>query len=146
MKGRPVPDSSPTLHHVVFCVERKNQDQAAAFWQDLGFSFVEIDLPDVGLRVLLDWDRGIEIISPSEPAGPEAADVTDFLRLHGEGVYSVVVRTADVAGPISVAERHGARVDFQQHRGSESEGFQLDEARLSPFFGMPVTLLATDLS
>jgi 4-hydroxyphenylpyruvate dioxygenase-like putative hemolysin len=140
-----VPNPTPGLHHVVFCVHHQNQDQAAAFWRDLGFVFAEIDLPDIGLRVLLDWDRGIEIISPSESAGPQAQDVTDFLRLHGEGVYSVVVRTTSVAGPIAVAERHGARVDFQQHRGGEGEGFELDEARLSPVFGMPVTLLATDL-
>ncbi len=141
-----MPDSTPKLHHVVFCVEPKNLERATAFWQDLGFTFAELDLPDVGLRVLLDWDGGIEIISPSQPETPEAADVTDFLRVHGEGVYSVVVRTPEVAGPISVAERHGARVDFQQHRGGENEGFELDEARLSPVFGMPVTLLATDLA
>ena len=146
MKGLSVPNSAPSLHHVVFCVYQQNQDQAAAFWRDLGFAFADIDLPDVGLRVLLDWDRGIEIISPAENAGPEALDVRDFLRLHGEGVYSVVVRTTDVAGPISVAERHGARVDFQQHRGGEGEGYELDEAKLSPIYGMPVTLLATDLN
>ena len=58
----------------------------------------------------------------------------------------MVIRTADVAGPISVAERHGARVDFQQHRGGEGEGYELDEARLSPIYGMPVTFLAIDLS
>ena len=135
----------PALHHVVFCVERANQDVAAAFWIDLGFEFAEIDLPDVGLRVLLDWNRGIEIISPTSTELPEAADVVDFLRERGEGVYSVVVRTSEVEGPIAVALRHGARVDFQQHRGGESEGFQLDEARLSAVHGMPVTLLATDL-
>jgi hypothetical protein len=139
-----VTNSVPALHHVVFCVQRENQDRAASFWQELGFAFVDIDLPDVGLRVLLDWDRGIEIISPTAAAGPEAADVAQFLAERGEGVYSVVVRTADVAAPISVAERYGVRVDYQQHRGSQEEGYQLDEARLSPLFGMPVTVLATD--
>jgi methylmalonyl-CoA/ethylmalonyl-CoA epimerase len=143
-----VPDSPaiavPALHHVVFCVHRENQDHAASFWQDLGFTFVDIDLPDVGLRVLLDWDRGIEIISPTGATVPEAADVEEFLAQRGEGVYSVVVRTADVAGPIAVAERYGARVDYQQHRGGPEEGYHLDEARLSPWHGMPVTFLATD--
>lgn len=139
-----MPDAVPALHHVVFCVHRDNQDRAASFWKDLGFTFVDIDLADVGLRVLLDWDRGIELISPTAAAGPEAEDVQQFLAQHGEGVYSVVVRTAEIAGPISVAERYGARVDYQQHRGGESEGYQLDEARLNPLYGMPVTFLATD--
>lgn len=139
-----VPVSVPALHHVVFCVHRDNQDRAASFWQELGFTFVDIDLADVGLRVLLDWDRGIEIISPTAANLPEAAEVAEFLTSRGEGVYSVVVRTAEIAGPISVAERYGARVDYQQHRGGAAEGYELDEARLSPLHGMPVTFLATD--
>ena len=135
-------EALPALHHVVFCVQRENQDEAADFWRALGFEFVDIDLPDVGLRVLLDWGRGIEIIAPTAVAGAEAADVEEFLEQHGEGVYSVVVRTADIAGPISVAAKHGAEVEFQQHRGGA--GFALDEARLRPVHGMPVTILATD--
>ena len=135
-------EALPALHHVVFCVQRENQDEAADFWRALGFEFVDIDLPDVGLRVLLDWGRGIEIIAPTEAAGPEAADVEEFLEQQGEGVYSVVVRTADIAGPISIAATYGAEVEFQQHR--EGTGFALDEARLHPLHGMPVTLLATD--
>jgi methylmalonyl-CoA/ethylmalonyl-CoA epimerase len=133
----------PCLHHVVFCVHREHQDDAAAFWRDLGFEFAEIDLPDVGLRVLLDWDRGIEIISPTDLVVDESAQVRRFLDERGEGVYSVVVRTTDIAAPVSIAERHGATVAFQQHRGDEN--FQLDEVMLDPIHGMPVTFLATDL-
>jgi 4-hydroxyphenylpyruvate dioxygenase-like putative hemolysin len=135
-------ETLPGLHHVVFCVQREHQDEAADLWRAIGFEFVDIDLPDVGLRVLLDWGRGIEIIAPTEAAGPEAADVEAFLEQHGEGVYSVVVRSADIAGPIAIAAKYGADVEYQQHR--EGPGFTLDEARLRPVHGMPVTLLATD--
>jgi hypothetical protein len=135
-------EALPSLHHVVFCVQRENQDDAADFWRALGFEFVDIDLFDVGLRVLLDWGRGIEIIAPTETAGPESAEFEEFLEQHGEGVYSVVVRTVEIAGPISIASRYGANVAFQQHR--EGPGFALDEARLHPLHGMPVTILATD--
>jgi hypothetical protein len=55
----------PSLHHVVFCVEPDNQDAAADVWRTLGLEFVEILLADVSLRVLLDWTRGVEIISPT---------------------------------------------------------------------------------
>ena len=138
-----MPEPLPRVHHVVFCVHRKHQDEAAAFWADLGFTFTDIDLPDLGLRVLLDWDRGIEIISPTDSAGDESAHARRFLDEQGEGVYSIVVRTIDITEPVSIAARHGAAVAFQQHRSDEN--FELDEAMLHPIHGMPVTILATDL-
>lgn len=66
-----------------------------------------------------------------------------FLNDHGEGVYSVVIRTSEVARPIAVATRHGADLEFQQHR--EGEGFELDEATIRTAEGMSVTFLATDI-
>jgi 4-hydroxyphenylpyruvate dioxygenase-like putative hemolysin len=135
-------DATPSLHHVVFCVRSENQESAAAFWRDLGFEFVDIDLPEIGLRVLLDWDRGVEVIAPTEGAGEMAAPFLQFLDEHGEGVYSVVVRTVDVDAPISIAARYGATVEYQQHR--DDAGYSLDEASLNPLHGMRVTFIATD--
>ena len=136
-------DMRPCLHHVVFCVEHAHQDHAADLWKDLGFELAEIDLPDVGLRVLLDWSRGVEIISPSDVNAAEGARVQEFLDAHGEGVYSVVVLTNDIDGPVSVAARYGATLVLRQDRGGD--GFALEEAMLSPVHGMPVTFIATDL-
>ncbi len=133
----------PHVHHVVLCVHRATQDEAASYYRDLGFEFAQFELDDVGLRVLLDWDGGMEIISPTDDAGPEAEHARQFLEERGEGVYSVVVRSADVEGPRSLAARSGARPEFEQHR--EGEGYWLDEVRLSPVHGVSVTLLATDL-
>lgn len=134
--------STARLHHIVFCVHRSNQDQAADLWRDLGYTFTEIDLADVGLRVLLDWSGGIEIISPTS-VGPETAYVHDFLHTRGEGLYSVVLRTEDLDGAREVAQRHGASVAFEQDRSGE--GYVLHEAMLTPVLGMPITLLSTDL-
>ena len=138
-----MPDARPVLHHVVFCVERAHQDEAASLWTELGFEFVEIDLADVGLRVLLDWGRGIELISPSDARGEEGARVRRFLDERGEGVYSVVVLTSDIDGPAAVAARYGATLLLRQDRGGD--GFALEEAMLSPVHGMPITFIATDL-
>ncbi len=136
-------DMRPSLHHVVFCVERAHQDDAANFWKDLGFEFAEIDLADVGLRVLLDWTRGIEIISPSDINAAEGARVQQFLAERGEGVYSVVVLANDIDDPLSVAARYGATPQMRQDRSGD--GFALEEATLSPVYGMPITFIATDL-
>jgi len=137
-----MPDSVPALHHVVFCVHREHQDGAADFWRGLGFEFIDIDLVEEGLRVLLDWSRGIEVISPTDPSRAEATEVVKFLEQQGEGVYSVVVRTADADASVSIAERYGATVEFRQHRDGT---FPLDEVRLSPLHGMSVTILVTDM-
>jgi hypothetical protein len=135
--------TAPKLHHVVFVVEPENQERAADLWRDLGLTFQEIPLVEEGLRVLLDWSAGIEIISPADPAGTETARFRGLLDTQGEGVCSVVIRTAEVEGPLSVAVRHGAEVRYRQHR--EDGETVLDEVDLTPLFGMPVTLLATTL-
>jgi hypothetical protein len=130
------------LHHVVYCVRAENQDRAAAFWADLGLTFVEVPLPEEGIRVLLDWDAGIEIVAPGEPEGTETERFRDFLAEQGEGVYSVVVRADEVDGPVSVATGHGATTRYRQHR--EHGDVFVDEVDLAPVFGMSVTLLATN--
>ena len=96
-----------------------------------------------GLRVLLDWSAGIEIVAPIEPEGTETARFRAFLDEHGEGVVSVVVRTSDVEGPLAVAVSHGAEVRYRQHR--ETGDVVVDEVDLTPVHGMAVTLLATNL-
>jgi hypothetical protein len=120
-----------------------HQEEAARWWTDLGFDLAVIELADVGLRVLLDWTRGIEIVIPTDTSRPEGARVRQFLDQRGEGVYSVVVLTTDIDGPLSVARRHGIHPDLRQNRSGE--GFELEEAMMEPFHGMPITFLTTDL-
>lgn len=138
---------SSKLHHVVFCVRRENQEQAADYWRALGMTFVEVPLEEEGIRVLLDWGGGIEIIAPSEPTGTETARFLAFLDERGEGVYSVVVRTDEYEGAVAAAAGQGATVVYQQHREhGEGEGaIVIDEADLAPVLGMGVTLLSTNL-
>jgi len=135
------------LHHVVFCVRPENQERAADYWRALGLTFVEVPLEEEGIRVLLDWAGGIEIIAPAEPAGTETGRFLAFLDERGEGVYSVVVRTDDYEGAIAAAAGFGAGVRYQQHREhGEGEGaIVVDEADLVATFGMGVTLLSTNL-
>jgi methylmalonyl-CoA/ethylmalonyl-CoA epimerase len=135
------------LHHVVFCVRPENQEQAADYWRALGMTFVEMPLVEEGIRVLLDWSGGIEIIAPTEPRGTETARFERFLAERGEGLYSVVVRTTEYEAGIAAAARHGATVQYQQHRehGEGDGAVVVDEADLSTVLGMGVTLLSTNL-
>jgi hypothetical protein len=140
---RTIPGMRPAkLHHVVFCVRPEHHDAAAALWRDLGVDLQDFPLEEEGLRVLLDWSAGIEVISPSEHEGTETARFREWLDEHGEGVYSVVVRTIGVEGAVSALAAHGMDVQYRQHR--EHGERILDEVDLSPAFGMPLTLLSTN--
>ena len=135
--------SLPSLHHVVFCVEPNNQDAAADVWRTLGLEFVEILLDDVSLRVLLDWTRGVEIISPTTTDATACA-ARAFLNEHGEGIYSVVMRAETISDATEHMRRHGAELTYHQSRSGD--GYTLEEAQFAPVFGMQITLLETDLA
>jgi 4-hydroxyphenylpyruvate dioxygenase-like putative hemolysin len=131
-----------SVHHVVFATPQERLSEMAQFFSDLGFRFQTIELDDVGLRVLLDWDGGLELVTPlsSEADGDNA--VAQFLQQNGPGVYSVVIRVGDASTAEQVAQRYGARTRFRQHRGGD--GYELDETEIS-VLGLPLTFLSTDL-
>jgi hypothetical protein len=138
------------LHHVVFVVRAENQDLAADYWRALGMTFAEVPLEEEGIRVLLDWSGGIEIVSPAARAGTETARFEAFLAERGEGPYSVVVRTDDYDTAKAAVRGFGVEVRYEQHREhrehGEGEGaVVVDEADLEPVLGMGVTLLSTNL-
>ena len=135
-------ESLPRMHHVAIAVSAERHDEMKRFFGDLGFTFADFDLPDVGPRVTLDWDRGIELLTPTaDDIGRESA-VARFLAHHGDGLYSAVLRVDDATAARDVARRYGAATVFAQHR--EVGEFSLDEIELD-VLGVPVTVLATDL-
>jgi hypothetical protein len=136
-------NQSPLLHHVVFAIAPERLDAAAEYLTALGFVFQAFDHVELGLAIRLDWDRGFELISPLPDAPTEDGTAADFLARHGDGLFSVVVRTADCQAAEQIAMRHGARSDFRQH--VEGDGFEVTEVKLMSLFGIPLTLLETNL-
>jgi 4-hydroxyphenylpyruvate dioxygenase-like putative hemolysin len=137
-------NDSSRLHHVVFAVARERQDVVGQLFTELGFSFNEVDLEELGVRVLLDWNRGVELISPK--AGSTAAvavSVSEFLLAHGDGVYTVVVQVPGASDAEDIAKRYGSIARFRQ--GFSGDGNYLEEIDLS-VFGLPLTFLSTNLS
>jgi len=130
------------VHHVVFAVPPEQLPEAVQLFSDLGFRFQDIEVEDVGLRVLLDWDGGLELVTPLSPGADDADGVTQFLQRNGPGVYSVVIRVGDAPAAEQVAQRYGAQTRFHQHRGGD--GYELDEIEIS-VLGLPLTFLSTDL-
>ena len=127
---------------MVFATPQEQLSEAAQFFSDLGFRFQTIELEDVGLRVLLDWDGGLELVTPLSSEADGDSAVAQFLQQNGPGVYSVVIRVGDASAAEQVAQRYGARTRFHQHRGGD--GYELDEIEIS-VLGLPLTFLSTDL-
>ena len=133
----------PALHHVVFAVALERHDTVAQMFTDLGFTLQPVELTELGLLVQLDWDRGVEVISPiAGSTAPVAASVREFLDENGDGVYTVVLSMPGAAAAKSVAERYGATIRFRQRL--EGDGTHLEEIDLS-VMDLPLTLLDTSL-
>jgi 4-hydroxyphenylpyruvate dioxygenase-like putative hemolysin len=138
-----MPEESPSLHHVVFAVATKRHVAVAHLFTDLGFDLTNFQLTDLGLDIHLDWNRGIELISPIPGSpGPVAASVNEFLESHGDGVYTVVIGVPAASAADAVAQRYGATTRFRQSLAGE--GSHLEEIDAS-VLGMPLTFLATNI-
>ena len=133
----------PSLHHVVFAVAPERHAAVTQMFSDLGFLFEPLQLAELGLDIHLDWNRGIELISPIPgSSGEVAVTVTEFLERHGDGVFTVVIGVPEAARADAVAERYGATTRFRQHM--EGDGTFLDENDVS-ILGLPLTFLATNI-
>lgn len=133
----------PLVHHVVFAVGLERLDPAAEYMAALGFQFQAFELENLGLQVRLDWDRGFELVAPTLSAPTDPGTAADFLARSGDGLFSVVVRFADCNAAEHIAARYGVTSDFRQHH--VGDGFELTEVKLEPLFGIPLTVLSTNL-
>ena len=92
---------------------------------------------------MLDWDGGVEVVTPTAPDDRNPGSVAEFLAREGDGVYSVVMRVDDAGAAEDLARRYGADTQLRQRR--DADGIELLEVQLSTIFGMPLTLLTTNL-
>lgn len=134
--------AAPRVHHVVYAVDSDRIDATADFFTELGFTFANFVLEDVGLRVMLDWTGGLELVTPEPGGNGDSSSVAEFLRNAGDGVYSVAIRVPEASAAEDVARRYGATTQYRQHR--EVGTHSLDEIDLR-VLGLPVTFLSTDL-
>ena len=99
------------VHHVSWCFEPENLEAAKTLWErQLGVPLLDFVLESDGLRVLLAWDQGVELISPHGQPGPAGSMVRDHLDRCGEGVYAVVLFTDDFTSVVDGLGKAGATV------------------------------------
>src|ERR1700730_8769853 len=104
------------LHHVTWCVEPEHLDRARPYWEDaIGLDRMEdLDLADLGIRVLVSWDGGVEIMCPTNEEGSMAVAARKFLDERGEGVYSVVYNVSDIDATRAKIVADGGQLVFEE--------------------------------
>ena len=138
------------VHHVVWCVKPENLQRVRAFWETaMGVPLHELDLPELGLRVLISWKAGIEIMTPAYASGLMVEAAREFLANRGEGVYTVVYNVRGIEGAITSLVEHGARLLFRDtiplesvkaRKLSEGERFSILQAGFDDDCGMRICL------
>ena len=141
------------VHHVVWCIRPESIEPVRRFWREaVGLPLQDLDLPELGLHVLISWEGGVEIMAPVHETGTLVDSARRFLATHGEGVYSVVFNVADLEGAVARIARQGGRlvfeetirpeqVDERELTGSGSqEPFAIKQALFDPIFGMRICL------
>ena len=104
-----------SVHHVVWCVRPESLERVRAFWQQqVGIALHDLDLPDLGIHVLISWEGGVEVISPVHATGALVAPVREFLATQGEGVYCVVFDVASLDDVVARLSAAGVRKIFEE--------------------------------
>lgn len=102
------------LHHVCWCLQPENMDAAKTLWQDrLQTELLDFPLPDLGIRVLISWEAGVEIISPLGE-GSVGRQAREFLETRGEGVYATLFEVDDLEEAVAQAESADGKVLFRE--------------------------------
>lgn len=138
------------VHHVVWCIQPENLARVREFWERaIGLPLEELDLPELGLRVLISWKGGVEIMSPAYPTGLMADAARRFLAERGEGVYSVVYGVRGIESVISAFGARGGSLLFretiepdavEERKLSDGERFSILQAGFDDFCGMRICL------
>jgi hypothetical protein len=143
-------DEEKGVHHVVWCVRPASFPALRSFWEDsVGLELEELDLPDLGLKVLISWEGGVEIMSPFYERGALAEQARRFLTERGEGVYTIVVNVRGIDRLVDSLLDSGASLSFQEtispeavrQRGlAKDADFSILQAGFNDVCGMPICL------
>jgi hypothetical protein len=138
------------VHHVVWCVRPESLPRVRAFWERvIGVPLDELELPELGLKVLISWHGGVEIMAPAYETGLMVEAARQFLAARGEGVYAVVYNVKGIEGVVSAFAAQGGRLLFREsispdeveaRKLSEGERFSILQAGFDDFCGMRICL------
>ncbi len=94
---------------------------------------------EYGLRAMISWDGGIELISPID----DNSMMARFIEKKGEGIYGVIFKVKDIEESRARAKEKGFRVTGDVDTGLP-DGFKVfREININPkdTYGIPTTLV-----
>lgn len=116
------------VHHVVWCVNIESFPKIRTFWEEtVGVAVHEVDLPELGLKVLISWHAGVEVMAPAYPTGLMVEPAKQFLAERGEGVYAVVYGIHHIEDVVAAFTKIGGQPTFRETITRK----EVDERRLS---------------
>lgn len=143
-------DGTNGVHHVVWCVRPESFPALRRFWEEsVGLALEELDLPELGLKILISWNGGVEIMAPFYETGALADVARQFLAQRGEGVYTVVVNVHGIDGLVDSLVAKGASLLFREtiapdavleRKLSDGARFSILQAGFEQVCGMPICL------
>jgi predicted enzyme related to lactoylglutathione lyase len=148
-----VAEKSNCVHHVVWCVRPESLEPVRRFWQQaVGLPLQDLDLPELGLHVLISWEGGVEVMSPVHETGTLVDPARRFLASHGEGVYCVVFNVAGLEDVVARISGQGGRLVFEETiqpdevaerelgAADSPERFAIRQALFDPICGLRICL------
>lgn len=116
--ARHKPDGSKTsqnidhLNHLIWLCRLENLERYAAQLGALTGHGLRgpFDRTDLGVRVMLSWEGGVQIVAPLDIDTPLTAQCRQDLESRGEGLWSVVFGVPDLAQARARAERLGYQI------------------------------------
>lgn len=117
------------INRIVVAVE-DIQKARKRFAELLGIEFWHSNVAHkFGLRAMVSWDGGLELVSPIDPQSSAAR----FLKKKGEGILSVAFNVKDIEEASIMAQEKGIRITDRIDLGDEVRGFRLlKEVALHP--------------
>ena len=138
------------VHHVVWCVRPESFPRVRDFWEGVvGVPLDELNLPELGLKVLISWHGGVEIMTPAYATGVMVEAAQQFLTSRGEGVYAVVYNVRGIEGVIAQFAARGGQLEFREtitpdevdaRKLSDGDRFSILQAGFDDYCGMRICL------
>ena len=95
------------IDHFAWIVRPENYEACKAkLTAVLGLNFVDYENPDLAIKIALDWDAGIEILSPTDMNSHHGR----LLEAKGEGMNSLIFGVEDLDAALDRAVAAGAKV------------------------------------
>jgi methylmalonyl-CoA/ethylmalonyl-CoA epimerase len=135
------------VHHVCWCLQPEHMDGAKELWEErLHTELIDFAPPGLGIRVLINWEAGVEIICPEGEGGTVGPKAREFLERHGEGVYAVVVDVEDLDRATADVRSAGADLTDSEDIvfGEGADALRVRQMMFDELLGMRLTLQHTD--